>query len=258
MLIIVPSSEGKRPAPSRGKPVDLDALSFPALTPTRAAVLDALLETSAAPDAFRRLQVGPVLADEVFRNTRLRTLAARPALEVYSGVVHGGLDAATLSAGAKRRAARHVVVASSLWGLLRPADRIPPYRLHICGRLLGLDRLEPTWRAVLPAVLDEAAGARGVVLDLRSGSYQAAGMPVRAIDRLVTVRVALLDGRSAPNVDVKRVRGEAARELLESGESPRDPVALAGVLERRWRTRLDEPLRPGKPWTLTLVQPTGR
>ena len=40
-----------------------------------------------------------------------------------------------------------------------------------------MDRLEPTWRTVLPDVLATAAGSDGLVLDLRSPSYQAIGMP---------------------------------------------------------------------------------
>jgi uncharacterized protein len=253
VLIVVPSSESKREAPARGRPMSLDALSFPTLTPTRTAILDALEATSAGPDAFRRLAVGPSFAREVARNTRLREIPARPVLEVYSGVVHAGLDAASLSTAARQRAARWVVVASSLWGLLRPSDRIPPYRLHICSRLVGIDRLEPAWREVLPPVLAEAAGPRGVILDLRSTSYQAAGMPAGPGDRTVTLKVDGEAGRPG-NVIVKQVRGQAARYLLEAGgDAPRNPVELAGLLGERWPARLAEPERPGRPWTLTLV-----
>lgn len=254
VLIIVPPSESKRPPPDRGRPVALDELSFPALTPMRVRVLDALITTSIRPDAFERLLVGPSVGDEVARNARLLEVPARPALDVYAGPLHDALDAATLSPAATERAARALVVASALWGALRPVDRIPPYRLHVCARLVGMDRLEPTWRTVLPGVLAGAAGPHGVVFDLRSPSYRALGMPSGLGDRTVVLRVAHdgAGGRRIGDVVAKRVRGQAARLLLESGADADDPDALAGVLAERWPVRLDPPMRPGRPWTMIL------
>ena len=254
MLIIAPPSETKRPAPDHGPPVVLEDLSFPALASTRPAVLDALLATSGRPDAFDRLFVRPSLADEVARNTWLLELPTRPVLEVYSGPLHAALDAPTLSSAARARAARGLVVVSALWGALRPPDRIPPYRLHICSRLVGLGRLEPTWRAVLPDVLADVAG-EGVVLDLRSPAYQLVGMPAGPGDRIVSLRVDQhgVGGSRIGDVIAKRVRGQAARHLLEADVEPADPGSLAGILGERWPVQLVPPQRPGRPWTMTLT-----
>jgi len=253
VLIIVPSSETKREPPARGRPVALDALSFPTLIELRTRVLDALIETSVRPDARKRLLAGDSLADEVDRNAHLRGLPVRPAIEVYTGTLHAGLDAATLSPAAARRARSRLVIASALWGLLRPADRIPPYRLNICSRLVGIEGLEASWRTVLPDALAEAAGRRGVIFDLRSASFQAMGMPAGMAGRTVTLRADGADGGRIGNVFVKRARGQAARHLLESGVDPRTPEALAAVLAQRWPVRLDPPPRPGRPWTVALM-----
>jgi cytoplasmic iron level regulating protein YaaA (DUF328/UPF0246 family) len=254
MLIIVPPSESKRPPAQSGAPVDFDALSFPELTATRRRVADALVKTSASLDAFERLQVRPSLAPAVVANTRLLELPAIPVLGLYTGPVHDGLDASGLSDAAADRAARSLVVNSALWGLLRPADRVPSYRLQVCAHLVGLDRLEPTWREVLPRALATAAGDDGVIVDIRSPVYQATGRPAGLGDRTVWLRVDQGPrGQRIGEVITKRVRGAAAHHLLESGADPSTPAELEAVLADRWATRLEPPVRDGKPWTLTLT-----
>jgi uncharacterized protein len=253
VLIVVPPSESKRPPSDSGPPVELEALSFPSLLSTRRRIADALVRTSGHPDAFERLRVKHSLAPQVVRNLRLFELPAMPVLDLYTGPLHDGLDASRLSTSAADRAGECLVITSALWGVLRPADRIPPYRLLVWADLVGLDRLEPMWRAVVPDVLADAAGDAGVIVDLRSAVYQAMGLPSGLGDRTVTLRMDQgPTGRRIGDVIAKRVRGEAAHHLLESGADPADPHELADVLADRWPVRIESPERSGKPWTMTL------
>lgn len=254
MLIILPPSETKRPPPEVGTPLDLDRLGFPSLTAMREHVMDALVATSQRPDALRRLFVRPSLAGEVARNEYLRDLPTRPAVDTYAGPLYQGLDAASWSSHAEKRAARQLVIVSALWGAVRPGDGIPPYRLHICARLVGMDRLEPTWRTLLSPILTDAAARRGPVLDLRSRAYQAVGGPSDLDDQTVTLRIRPSPGGSAHIGDVvaKRVRGEAASHLLSSEEDPEDPLDTADLLATRWSLEVEPPGGRNRTWTITL------
>lgn len=241
VLILLPPSESKASPARRGRPLDVDALSFPQLAPTRRKVLAALIETCSRDDAARLLGVGDGLAAEVARNTWLDRMPAAPAHAVYTGVLYDALGWATLEPAARRAGARSVVIISALWGAVRPNDRIPPYRLAMHAALPGLGPLARLWRERLPQLLRDAAGPRGLVVDCRSAPYAAAAPPSGLGARVVGIRVLREDAgtRSVVSHLAKHTRGEVARHLLESGENPRTPGNLAEVLRSRWPVEWD-------------------
>jgi cytoplasmic iron level regulating protein YaaA (DUF328/UPF0246 family) len=257
VLIIAPPSESKRPPPDGAAPVDLGELSFPALTPRREEILAALIVTSQRPDAQRRLRLGPRLAGEVDRNVAVLAAPAGPASEVYAGALHDALGVTSLSPAGRRRAGAELVIVSSLWGAVRPADAIPAYRLDLHARLVGLDHLAAMWRTVLPDVLASAAESSAVVLDVRSPSYQAVGMADGLDDRTVTVRVVRHSDGSGliGDVPAKRARGTLARHLLESHADPLSPGELASIAADRWPVEIEAPSRGRPTWLLTVGLP---
>ena len=249
MLILLPPSEGKT-APRRGKPLDLTALGSPVLTPARERVIDALVELCEGDPAVaaKTLGVPKTQLDLVQLNADVRRAPTARGDQVYSGVLYDALDFATLSPAAKRRATSRVAVTSSLFGLVRPTDRIPAYRLSGDTSLPGLGGVAAHWREHLgPAVTDALGG--GLLVDLRSGTYAAFWRPPAELARRVaTVRVLHeSDGkRQVVSHFNKATKGRIVRALLEDGRDPRSPARLAEVLrDLGWAVEVGEPTPKG-------------
>ena len=228
MLVLLPPSEGKT-APAAGAPVDLAKLAFAAeLTESRRSLLAALAGLSALPleRAVAMLGVSAGQAGEVDVDAGLRGAPAAPAAEVYSGVLYDRLGLPALPAAARRR----VLIASALWGAVRPGDRIPYYRLAAKAKLPEIGGLAAFWRAPLAAALPDREGE--LVVDMRSGAYAAFWKP-RAATRLAVRAFSERGGQAQAGLahgegGARRSRqGAAARR----SEPPADPEAAAALAE---------------------------
>jgi cytoplasmic iron level regulating protein YaaA (DUF328/UPF0246 family) len=233
VLILLPPSEGKF-GPARGKPLDLDGLSSRELSPSRRRILDALIELcSRDPDGAREvLGLPPGLAGEIDRNARLASAPTATVTRIYTGVLYDALGLESLGTAAKRRAASRVLVTSSLFGVLRPGDRIPAYRLAGDVKLPGLGTVSSVWRAALPGVLGKAAGKR-LIVDLRSGTYAAFWRPApEQARRVVAIRVLQEAGgrRTVVSHFNKATKGRIVRKILEEGSDASTPAAFADLL----------------------------
>ncbi|MFC4016557.1 peroxide stress protein YaaA [Micromonospora sp. GCM10011542] len=261
MLILLPPSEGKADT-GTGRRWDPDRMSLPELNPAREQVLDALVALCAGPDeaaARAALGLSEGQGGELRRNARLRAAATAPAGRLYTGVLYEALDLASLPAPAQRAARRSVLISSGLWGAVRLADRIPPYRCPIGARLPGVGALSAYWRTALAPALTAAAGT-GPVLDLRSGAYAATWTPRGDLAaRTVTVRV--LHERQVDGVPVRSVvshfnkatKGRLVRDLLVAGVRPRTADDLIGALRELKHTVLEQSVAPGRPRQVDLV-----
>lgn len=193
MLVLLPPSRGKA-TPERGRRVALSTLVYPRLREHRVRLIDAL-----DPDLAR----APAL----------------PAAELYTGVLFEALGLADLPWDG-------VLIASALWGVIRPGDRIPAYRLDMSAKLPGIGGLAAYWREPLAAALPD----RGLVLDLRSGAYSAAWRPRRATHLVVRGFSEAPDGsRRVITHMAKRVRGQVARLVLAAGGVER-PEEVAEIV----------------------------
>ena len=193
MLVLLPPSQSKA-SPTRGRRAGLSTLVYPGLRESRERLIDAV-----DPD--------------------LRAAPAVPAAELYTGVLFAALGLADLPWDG-------VLIASALWGAVRPGDRIPAYRLDMSAKPAGIGGLAAYWREPLRAALPD----RGLVLDLRSGSYAAAWRPRRAIHLSVRGFTETPDGtRTVVTHMAKRVRGDVARLVLQAGGAER-PEEVAEIV----------------------------
>jgi hypothetical protein len=196
MLLLLPPSQGKS-APQSGRRAGLTTLAYPRLRGERERLIDAV-------------------------DPALRVAPAVPAAELYTGVLFAALGLGDLPWDG-------VLISSALWGVVRPGDRIPAYRLDMGAKPAGVGGLAAYWREPLRAALPD----RGLVLDMRSGSYAAAWQPRRAEHLSVRGFSEAPDGsRRVITHMAKRVRGELARLVLQAGGVQRAEevaeIAVAG------------------------------
>jgi cytoplasmic iron level regulating protein YaaA (DUF328/UPF0246 family) len=200
MLVLLPPSEGKA-RPEEGELLDLDALAFAAeLGERRTELLEAF-------------------------DPGLREAPVAPAAEVYTGVLFKRLQLPELPEATRGQ----VLIASALWGVVRPDDRIPYYKLPPKTRLEGIGPLTAYWRPALAEALPDERG--DLVVDMRSAAYATAWKPKRAT--LLAVRAFSESGgrRKAVSHMAKAVRGDVARVLLEAKKPPTDPEGAAAITE---------------------------
>ncbi|WP_137725087.1 peroxide stress protein YaaA [Prescottella subtropica] len=227
MLVLLPPSETKSDG-GTGVPLDLGELSMPQLTETREMLASALVELAADTEASNlALGLGPKQADEIERNAKLWVSPTRPALERYTGVLFDALDATAFTKTQRDKALRRLAMGSALFGAVRAGDPIPAYRLSGGSKLPGIGTLQALWKPELTgALVAEADG--GLVVDLRSGTYQQLGPVPGAVT--ATVLTEQPDGsRKVVSHFNKHHKGLLARALTVTRAEPSDIRGVARV-----------------------------
>jgi cytoplasmic iron level regulating protein YaaA (DUF328/UPF0246 family) len=155
---------------------------------------------------------------------------ARQAIMSFDGDVYTGLDARTLDDGALDYVQRRVRILSGLYGLLRPLDRMHPYRLEMGTRLQnprGKD-LYTFWGESVTAALnaDFAEVESAALVNLASEEYFKSVKP-RLLDVPVITPV-FEDWKNGKykiiSFFAKRARGMMARYAAQNGIT--DPERL--------------------------------
>ena len=146
----------------------------------RSAELIALMRQRSAAQVAEMMDLSDALATlNVERyaawSPRFTPANSKPAALAFDGDVYGGLRAPELSLADLRWAQKHVAILSGLHGVLRPLDRLQPYRLEMGTRLPnphGRD-LYAYWGDTIAQHLNERAAqdATQVIVNLASTEY---------------------------------------------------------------------------------------
>jgi uncharacterized protein len=205
------------------------------LFPDRAAGLVDLLRTKAPAEVASLMDLSDALALlNVGRYAAWQPQAddgnSKPALLAFDGDVYDGLQARTLKTAALDWAQQHLVILSGLYGVLRPLDRLQPYRLEM-GTALRTARgkdLYAYWGDALAAHLNErlATQRSRVVVNLASQEYARAALRPALQARVIDcIFEDWKDGRyKIISFFAKRARGLMARWAIE--HRVRKPEAL--------------------------------
>lgn len=246
MKILLPPSETKRTG-GADQPIDPQALALASLASHREAVIDALVVLSADAEASRRvLKLSDRQLGDIGHNLALRTAATMPAVDRYTGVLFDALDAAQLSAPARRWLGAHVLIHSAPFGPISALDPIPSYRLAAGTSLPGVAPLRRHWADAVSCALAEEEAS--FILDLRSQAYVALG-PVPASVPSAYVRVVTEQGRALNHFN-KKSKGELVRALAEDR-----PGVHSGTALLKWATGRGITLREVSEGSMELVVP---
>jgi cytoplasmic iron level regulating protein YaaA (DUF328/UPF0246 family) len=170
-------------------------------------------------DLMSLMHISRPLAEKVA--SMYQSAATKPALWAYRGDVFKGFQAETINQTAAEFAQDHLLIASAVYGVLRPYDNISPYRLEMNTKLTTGDSgsLYEFWKPKLARYISTRSSLEGGLCVLSSEEYAKAAIGgLSASIRIVTP--AFID-RKPNGVDAqipiynKMMRGAMARWVVD-------------------------------------------
>lgn len=265
--ILLPPAEGKQPGGNPFAPDMFDYRSsttfnfFNELNPKRRELIDHLhgvVEEQGEEELEQLFGVkGGTLEEAVEAILDIYNAPLISALDRYSpGVMYEAMDFPGLPTGAQRRLLEHGVIFSGLFGLLRPDDLIPNYRLRMDADVPGVGKAYAYWKPLVSPLLNQSLKGR-FVWNLLPGVHRRAWDDEHTYEQMVEVKFYReVDGeRKAVTHGVKQLRGQLVnfivRETVEDLEAFTEWRSPAGYVYDEESSTFDEETRTG---TLVVVQ----
>jgi len=219
-------SPAKSLDPQRPVPPEIAALATPPLWVARSQALIHQLRARSEAELRELMSLSADLAALNARrfahwSSEFTPDNSTPAVYAFDGDVYGGLDVGGLRSADVRWAQDHLVILSGLHGVLRPLDRLQPYRLEMGTRLAnpqGAD-LYAYWGDAIARYLNERARADAspVIVNLASQEYfRAAHRPQVLVPRVIECVFEdwKTDRYKVISFFAKRARGLMARHAI--------------------------------------------
>ena len=135
LLILIPPSEGKNKQ-GVDKPLSIYNLSFSELNDYREKLIKNLISIMQTEFPPKLLGVkGIALEEAIFSNLSIYKSFTMPAISRYTGVMYDAINYGQLNDFQKSFFNQNVLIISGLFGILRPDDLIPNYKLKMSANL---------------------------------------------------------------------------------------------------------------------------
>ncbi|MEM1055461.1 MAG: peroxide stress protein YaaA [Bacteroidota bacterium] len=225
--ILLPSSEGKQ---TGGNPLAPDMFDYRSsntfnyfhdLNPERRALIDALqsqVRDGGEQELSKLFGVkGETLQAAVDATGEIYRSPLMAAIDRYNpGVMYAAMQFPELPTGAQRRLLENGVILSGLFGLLRPDDLIPNYRLKIDASVDGVGRASTYWKPVISPVLNKLLTGQ-VVWNLLPSAHAATWSDEETYARMFILKFYKEDEsgeRKSVSHGVKELRGALVHHIV--------------------------------------------
>ena len=155
--------------------VETDINSVPQFSDKAIQINNSIKDLS-APDLSKLMTISPKLSDlNWLRNQDFQknNSKAKQAIFAFNGDVYDGIDANTISSSNHRKLQNTLRILSGLYGILKPFDKIKPYRLEM-GTKISIDgskNLYDFWKMnVTDSILKEIREEE-IIVNLASNEY---------------------------------------------------------------------------------------
>ena len=194
---------------------------FNELNPERRALIDALqsqVRDGEAPELEKLFGVkGDTLQEAVDVTGEIYRSPLMASIDRYNpGVMYAAMQFPELPTGAQRRLLENGVIFSGLFGVLRPDDLIPNYRLKMDASVDGIGRASTYWKPIISPILNKLLAGQ-VVWNLLPGAHAASWDDEETYARMLTIKFYREDESGetkAVSHGVKELRGALVHHIV--------------------------------------------